>query len=380
MSLVQRVLSNLEERRQRVLRGDINCIPSPFKGFQQDFPGIEQGKYYLISGASKSGKSQLASYLFLYTPILYAYHHPDKVRLKIFYVPLEETPEKITMRFMCHLLYILSNKKIRVSPMQLQSVREGQAIDAGILELLNSIEYRSILDFYEDHVYFIMERNPTAAWKTVNRYAQEHGIIHRKKIVLENKETGIPIEKEVFDYYEPNDPDEYVEIIWDHQSLTELERGMSLKECIDKLSEFFMIFRNHYNYIPIMIAQQNSETISLDAFKNNKVSPTLAGIADSKNVGKDCSVMLGITNPYAFELPYYPYPNDANNPNNYLIRNLKGYFRQLSVVLNREGESNGTLALYFDGATNFFAPLPPPTDKTSLEKIYQLVRHNMGLS
>jgi hypothetical protein len=129
-----------------------------------------------------------------------------------------------------------------------------------------------------------------------------------------------------------------------------------------------------------MIAQQNSETISLDAFKNNKVSPTLAGIADSKNVGKDCSVMLGITNPYAFELPYYPYPNDANNPNNYLIRNLKGYFRQLSVVLNREGESNGTLALYFDGATNFFAPLPPPTDKTSLEKIYQLVRHNMGLS
>lgn len=380
MSLIQRVLTNLEERRQRVLRGDINCIPSPFKNFRQDFPGIEQGKYYCVSGASKSGKSQLANFLFLYTPIMYAYHHPDKARVQIFYFPLEETPEKITMRFMCYLLYELSGHKIRVSPMKLQSVNEGHAIDGAILELLNSIEYRSILDFYEDHVHYITERNPTGCWKTINRYAQEAGIIHRKSIVIENKETGVKQEKEVFDYYEPKDPDEYVEIIWDHQSLTELERGMSLKECIDKLSEYFMVFRNHYNYIPVMIAQQNSETISLDAFKNNKVRPTLAGIADSKNVGKDCTVMLGITNPYAFELPYYPFPNDANNPNNYLIRNLRGYFRFLEMVLNREGESNGYLALYFDGATNYFAPLPPPTDATKLKKVYDLVRENMGNS
>jgi hypothetical protein len=54
MSLIQRVLSDLEERRQRVLRGDINCILSPFECFQQDFPGIEKGKSYLVSGAAKS--------------------------------------------------------------------------------------------------------------------------------------------------------------------------------------------------------------------------------------------------------------------------------------------------------------------------------------
>lgn len=54
MSLVQRVLDNLEERRQRILSGGINCIPSPFNTFTSDFPGIEQGKYYCVSGASKS--------------------------------------------------------------------------------------------------------------------------------------------------------------------------------------------------------------------------------------------------------------------------------------------------------------------------------------
>jgi len=370
MGLVQRVLDNLEYRRQRILSGEINCIPSPFKTFQQDFPGIEQGKYYCVSGGSKAGKSQLASYLFLYTPILYAYNHPEQVRVQIFYFPLEETPEKITMRFMCHLLYILSNRKVRVSPMQLQSVMQGQAIEKEILDMLNTLEFRSILNFYEDRVHFITERNPTACWKTINRYAQEAGTIHRKTITIENKETGIRQEKEVFDYYEPKDPDEYVIVLWDHQSLTELERGMSLKECIDKLSEYFMIFRNHYNYSPVMIAQQNAETLGLDAFKANKIRPSLTGIADSKNVGKDCSLMLGITNPFAFEIPEYL---------KYDITKLRGYARFLEVVLNREGESNGVLPLYFDGATNYFAPLPPYDNLAALEKAYSLVQRNMGL-
>lgn len=161
MSLTQRVLLNLKERREKVLAGGINCIPSPFQSFRRDFPGIEQGKYYLVSGMSKSGKSQLANYLFLYTPIMYAYNHPDKLRLQIFYFPLEETPEKITMRFMCYLLYTLSNGKIRVSPMHLGSIDKESVVDEKVLELLNTLEYRSILDFYEEHVHYISERNPT---------------------------------------------------------------------------------------------------------------------------------------------------------------------------------------------------------------------------
>lgn len=369
MGLIQRVLCNLNDRRERILKGEINCIPSPFKQFRNDFPGIEQGKYYCVSGASKSGKTQLTSFLFLYTPILYAYHHPEQLRIKIFYFPLEETPEKITIRFMCYLLYVLSEGKIRVSPLKLQSVHEGLVVEKEILDILNSIEYRSILDFYESHVHFITERNPTGCWKTVYRYAQESGTTHKKTIIIENKETGIKQEKEVFDYYEPKDPDEYVEIIWDHQGLTELERGMNLKECIDKLSEYFMVFRNHYNYIPIMIAQQNSETISLEAYKTNKIRPSLAGIADSKNVGKDSSMMLGITNPFAFERPEYL---------GYDIVKLRGYARFLEVVLNREGESNGILALYFDGAVNFFRPLPPSTDLIELNRVYQRVQRNMN--
>jgi len=53
MSVVERVVENLNKRRENILSGNINCIPSPFRKFSGDFPGIEQGKYYLISAATK---------------------------------------------------------------------------------------------------------------------------------------------------------------------------------------------------------------------------------------------------------------------------------------------------------------------------------------
>ena len=59
MSLIDRVLNTLEDRRKRVLEGDINCIPSPFRRLSNSFLGIEQEKYYLISGSTKTAKTQV---------------------------------------------------------------------------------------------------------------------------------------------------------------------------------------------------------------------------------------------------------------------------------------------------------------------------------
>jgi hypothetical protein len=56
MSLYERVYGNLEERRERILSGKINCIPWGLPRFENDLPGIEQGKYYLITANSKVGK------------------------------------------------------------------------------------------------------------------------------------------------------------------------------------------------------------------------------------------------------------------------------------------------------------------------------------
>ena len=275
MSLIQRVLQNATERRERILSGKGNCIPSPFKTCRYDFPGGELGTYYLISGGAKSSKSKITNFLFLFNSVIYAYNHPELVRLKVFYALLEEKAENITGKFICYLLYILSDKKIRIDIKTFKSVDTDRVLPKEILDLLNTLEYQSILQFFEDHVVFIPDRNPTGVYHTLEKYAEANGTIHKKKI------EGY--DKEIFDYYEPNDPDEYVLCIVDHISLISCERGMDLRNSIKKLSEYMKIVRNKYNYIPVVVQQQNSESLSLEAFKANKIRPTQKGLADSQD-------------------------------------------------------------------------------------------------
>lgn len=359
MSLIERVLENAKERREKILSGKVNCIPSPFKTFRYDFPGVELGTYYLVSGGAKSSKSKITNFLFLFNSILYAYHHPELVRLKVFYALLEEKAENITGKFICYLLYILSDKKIRIDIKTFKSVDEDRILSPEILQLLGTLEYQSILRFFEEHVVFIPDRNPTGVYHTLEKYAEANGIIHRKKV------EGY--EKEIFDYYEPNDPDEYVLCIIDHISLISCERGMDLRNSIKKLSEYLKIVRNKYNYIPVVVQQQNSESLSLEAFKANKIRPTQKGLADSQDPGKDCDVMLGITSPFSWELKEYL---------KYDITKLRGYCKFLEIVLGRDGESNAILGMYFDGATGYYAPLPKYDNIAELNKVYQLIQKN----
>ena len=358
--MINRIINNLKERRERVLNGEINCIPSAFTRFRDDFVGIEQGKYFLVSGQTKAAKTQIATNMFMYNPLFYAYENPDKIHLKIFYFPLEESVENITLRFMSHLLSKYSN--YRISPLDLKSTNENKVVPIEALELLETDHYKNILNFYEDTVMYFEDRNPTGISKQIKSYAEKNGTIHKKKITITNKETGASEEREVFDYYEPHDPKEYVIIIIDHISLISPENQMDLRESINRLSEYMIMFRNRYNYIPVIIQQQGTETGNLDAFKNNKIRPTMAGLSDSKYTAKDCSMMLGITNPYSHELDNYL---------GYDIRKFKDSIRFLEVVLNREGQSNGIIALYFDGKTCTFKELPPPNDKEALEKVYK---------
>lgn len=363
MGLIQRVLQTAEERRQRILSGKVNCIPSPFSSFRYDFPGVELGTYYLVSGASKASKSKIANFLFLFNTILYAYEHPELVRIKVFYALLEEKAENITGKFICWLLYRLSGGKIRIDIKTFKSVDAGRLLSQDILNLLGTLEYQAVLRFFEEHVSFIPDRNPTGIYHTLEHYAEANGTVHRKRV------EGY--EKEVFDYYTPNDPDEYVLCMVDHIGLISTERGMDLRMSIKKLSEYLKIVRNKYNYIPVVIQQQNSETLSLEAFKANKIRPTQKGLADSQDPGKDCDVMLGITNPYSFELKEYL---------KYDITKLRSSARFLEVVLGRDGESNAVLGMYFDGAVGFYAPLPRYDNIAELNKVYQLIQRNQESS
>ena len=101
---------------------------------------------------------------------------------------------------------------------------------------------------------------------------------------------------------------------------------------------------------------------TLDAFKENKLRPTLANLSDSKYTARDANIVLGLFSPFKYELREYL---------GYDITKLKDNVRFLEVIINRGGSPGGIVALYFDGAVNYFNELPKAEDRDGLNKIYK---------
>lgn len=363
MNLIERTVSYIKERADKIRNGGINSIPSSFVRFTSEFIGTEQKKYYIVTANTKVGKTQFTNYVFVFMNIIYAYEHPDQVRLKIFYYALEETPEDITLRFMSFLLNRYAN--IRISPSDLSSSANVPLSD-DVLNALELPKIKSLLEFYDSHVEFSPTRNPTGINKEVKKFMLENGTVHYKKITVKDEVTGKPKEVEKFDYYKPNDPDLYTLVIVDHASLLQPEQGLTEKSKIDKMSEYFVDLRNRYRVSPILVQQQTADRESLDAFKENKLRPTAQGLADSKYTGRDCDCLIGVFNPFKHELPEYK---------KYDITKLQGYCRFAEVILNRGGQCGGIVGLFFDGVTCNWAELPRPDDYTGLNKLYLFIKN-----
>ena len=148
-------------------------------------------------------------------------------------------------------------------------------------------EIVDIIRFFEENIIFSSEANPTGIYKFCRTYAEEHGTTYYKTIKTKD-EFGNLQDTKVFDRYELADPNEYRLIIIDTINIIDTERGMSLKQAMDKLSEYLAKYlRNRYFFSPIVIQQQAFEQEGNEAFKLNKVRPSVAGLGDSKYISRD---------------------------------------------------------------------------------------------
>lgn len=357
MSLIKRVKDELQERRLKLLSGKVNCIPSPFIRFSRDFVGIEQHCYYLITSFSKGGKSQLGAYIFIFHPLLYAMQHPDKVRIKVLYFNLEENQERVVQRFMSYLLYKF--KGLRYSPRDLRSTK--CPVSSEILDLFDK-DLKAFLEFFEENVIFSTTGNAYGIYKEVKTFMEERGTVHYKTYKKKN-DFGTEEEIKQFDYYEPKDPDEYVIVFIDHIGIIDTEKGMSLKQSIDKLSEYLSKYlRNRYHCTPVVIQQQSIENEGLNARINNLDDVSISGLGDSKTTMRDINVLMTLSVPYRTKKSYYE---------GYDITRFKDNIRFLKLGLDRDGESGGICPLFFDGAVCNFEELPRPDDSQGLAKYYE---------
>jgi hypothetical protein len=361
-SLFNRTFESIVNKRERLLNGKINCIPWNLPRFERQCPGIEQGKYYLVTAASKAAKTQLTDWLFVYNTIQQIVDNKLDIRLKIFYFSLELSKEEKMLACFANILYV--KEGIRISPSDLKSTRESNILSKDILNIIK--KYEIYFKKIEEIVEFVDDvRHPTGIYNLVRRYALANGKIYTRNIDIKGVLT------EVEDYYEPNDPDEYVMIIIDHISLISSEKRndqqLTQHESISILSSDYLIkLRNRFNYIPVVVQQQALAGENIEHKKMNSLKPSAANLADNKLTIRDCNVALGIFSPFRNEIPeYYGYD----------ITQFKDNIRFLEIMVSRDGGAGTICPLYFDGAVNYFKELPKPDDKEGMKVVYEFLKN-----
>lgn len=340
------VFESLVARRDNIEKGGVNCIPLPFERFRSEVPGIEQGQYVVLTASTKIGKTQLASYIYLYSVLEYAFQNPDKCSVHIIYFALEESPQRVIERYMSHLLYQLDG--MRIAPADLRSTSIDYPVPQEALDLLKTKPYQDRLNFFRECVQFETEEtNSTGIRNVCIDYAKKVGTMKTHTIVSKSD----PDKKiEVFDSYVPNDPNHYKIVIVDHMSLIDTERGYRLKDSMDKLSEYFVKYlRNRFGYTCVAIQQQAFDGEGLEAIKQKRLMPTVASLSDTKYTSRDADLVIGLFSPDKFGIP---------NWLGYDITRLRGYARFMQVIANRNGEVGGVCPLFFDGAVCDFKELP----------------------
>lgn len=360
-----KVFKELVERKERAEEGKYNCIPFPFPRFRQLMPGVERGRYLVVTAGQKIGKSKYTDFMFVYELLFFAAENPN-FNFKVLYFTLEMSPEAKYIEFLSHLLFRLDNKI--VSPTQLRSTDSRYPIPDEILNLLNSERYQKYIKLFEESVEFYEVSNPTGINKICREYAEKHGTFNHIPYVTVNEVTGQEETKLRLDPSNPytqDNPEEYRIVIVDNAANLTSEKGMNKMETIDKLSKYFIILRNQLKYVLVLIQHQALSKEGLESFKMDQMKPSSDGLADCKTTSRDCDMLIGIYSPFKFGKDKYE---------GYDIKRLKNYSRFMEIIEDRNyGANNNICPLFFNGASSTWSELPKVDDTPAMNAVYDYI-------
>jgi hypothetical protein len=348
----RKVIDALKNNRDKRLKGDIIAIPWGLPRLSRLIPGVERGKYFLISASPKGGKSQLTDYLFVMSPVEWYITSKPKLKLKILYFSLEMSRESKILQAISYKLN--KDYDISISPQYLRSTFGGYILNENILRVIESRSFQDWLSKFESIVSYMDDiRNPDAIHAFVKGYAEKHGKY--------NKEEG----------YMPNDPEEHVIVICDHLSLLSPSAGDTLHNAMYKYSAYHCLeFRDRFNYTVCNVQQQSADS-SKQQFTSRgdsiieKIRPSPDGLADMRLSSRDVNLMISLFNPAAYNIEEYEGID---------LRKIGNFHRELFVNLNRDGLANAQIQLYFNGAVNEFMELPRVMDDTT----YKLIQNKIN--
>jgi hypothetical protein len=250
---------------------------------------------------------------------------------------------------------------IIVSPQDLRSIFDNYILEDKIEQLIE--EEKKWFEFFQSKVTFIDDiRNPYGIHLAIKNKCETDGDYTYSKI--DWKENGIITTKTKRDKYIPHNPDKIQIIIIDHASLLLPEKGDNLYEAVGKLSSRYLLEARDLWKCQICLVQQQTPTSETQQYTMiggtilDKVKPSANNLGYNKSTAQDANLMLSIFHPARYNQKHY---------NGIDLTKMNDTYRELTINFNRDGISNVSTNIYFNGAVNYFEEI---SDK---EKIYNKI-------
>lgn len=318
------------------LSGRNSGIPMGFTRLNK-YVGLRKRMYFLLFGATGSGKSAFCHSSFILNPFDWWYANKDVSKVKLKFILFSMERSKV------YTLAKWTSRKIFLD----------QGINIPIAKLLGWWDTKLTKDehdlflMYEDYINELTTycdiiegaQNPTGVYKYVKRYAENNGSIEEV-----NEYTKI---------YHPNHENEIVIVIADHMGLIKAERNMNKKEAIDKTSEYFQWMRDFLGYIPVAVSQVNRDLSNPLYQKMDSFEPNLDQIKESGRPAEDSDVVISLFQPSRYKT------NDPSyNVTKFISPEGADCFRSIKILKNTYGESDLRIGMAFHGSTGTFKELP----------------------
>lgn len=314
---------------------------------------VQRSCYTLIGGLSGSAKTKLIDFI-----ILNALSDAQKkgISINVFYYSYEIDEMTKRAEWLAMLLYKKYNKII--SPEKIKGLGDFR------LDLEEQKQVEDTLPELELLFSKIMWRwetmNPTGIRKEWWDFMKPRGTFIKEPYLDEHGEK-----KERIIKFTPTDPNEYNIVICDHIALCKNERGFSLKQNLDKLSEYAIAARNLFGMSFFFLQQFNQGLNSIERakYKGVDISPQQNDFKDTTNPYTDADICIGLMNAYKMDmetcLGYNINKNGAHN-------NLKDKFRMIKVVKNRLSRDNIAIGLKFIPEACYFEELDEDPTKVKI--------------
>ena len=353
-----------EERIKEGLNGKFQGLSNGLKRINSHIFGLQRSCYTLIGGLSGSAKTTLVDFMLL-NAIQDA--ESKNIPINVFYYSYEIDEISKKANWLSMLIYLKYDRII--TPQKIKGMGDLRLTDDELRMVQD--EAPEMEKIFAKITWRWETGNPTGLYKEWWTHMSSKGVFEKEPYADEfgaNKERIVK--------FIPNNSDEYNVVVMDHAALMASERNFTLKENLDKFSEYIVKCRNLFSMSFFILQQFNDGLNSIDRqkFKGVDISPQQNDFKDSRNLYVDADIVLGIMNAYKMDMETCLRYNINVDRANY---NLKDRFRMLKVIKNRMGRDNIAVGLLFIPEGGSFEELPQPElmTKEDIERVNRLTNN-----